>query len=186
MIKTIQLHVLPGGYIIDTLRPTTDLLVWLSLQRILSLVHKVYAPLAFFVWLSSLHAYVNPSNAEAILFSKVQGHESLWKSSKPCDVGIHWKALAEYSQMSTHLPGFRSFFRFLHLFVLTKLVASSIRVNPWMLTAAKSILVTLVKSFDHKQLIYKKTWRRRRSFRSSCHCHLSCHSCTSYFLIFLW
>ena len=31
--------------------------------------------------------------------------------------------------MSTHLPGFRSFFRFLHLFVLTKLVASSIRVK---------------------------------------------------------
>ena len=31
--------------------------------------------------------------------------------------------------MSTHLPGFQSFFRFLHNFVLVKLVTSSIRVN---------------------------------------------------------
>ena len=31
--------------------------------------------------------------------------------------------------MSTHMPGFQSFFRFLHPFVLVKLVTSSIRVN---------------------------------------------------------
>ena len=31
------------------------------------------------------------------------------KPSKPCQVGIHWIALAEYSQMSTHVPGFQSF-----------------------------------------------------------------------------
>ena len=30
-------------------------------------------------------------------------------SSKPCHVGSHWIALAEYSQMSTHMPGFQSF-----------------------------------------------------------------------------
>ena len=37
------------------------------------------------------------------------------KPYKPCHVGIHWKALrlAEYSQMSTHMPGFQSSFRFL-------------------------------------------------------------------------
>ena len=29
-----------------------------------------------------------------------------------CHVGIHWIALAEYFQMSTHLPGFQSLFRF--------------------------------------------------------------------------
>ena len=33
------------------------------------------------------------------------------KQTKPCHVGIHWRALVEYSQMSTHVPGFRSFFR---------------------------------------------------------------------------
>ena len=49
-------------------------------------------------------AKFNPSNAE------VQG-QVFWKPFKPCHVGIHWRALAEYSQMSTHLPGFQSFFR---------------------------------------------------------------------------
>ena len=29
---------------------------------------------------------------------------------KPCHVGIHWIALVEYSQMSTHVPGFQSSF----------------------------------------------------------------------------
>ena len=36
------------------------------------------------------------------------------------------KALVEYSQMRTHLPGFQSFFRF---FVLDKLATSSTRVK---------------------------------------------------------
>ena len=40
--------------------------------------------------------------------------KTFWKTFKPCHVGIHWKALAEYSQMSTHVPGFQSFFMFLH------------------------------------------------------------------------
>ena len=31
--------------------------------------------------------------------------------------------------MSTHVPGFQSFFRFLHNFILAKLATSSIRVN---------------------------------------------------------
>ena len=31
---------------------------------------------------------------------------------KPCRVGIHWIALAEYSQTSTHTHGFQSFFSF--------------------------------------------------------------------------
>ena len=48
---------------------------------------------------------------------------------KPCHVGIHWIALTEYSQMSTHLPGFQSFSGFLIYFVLAKLASSGIRVN---------------------------------------------------------
>ena len=50
---------------------------------------------------------VNPSNVEAILSSKVQGDKDFGKPSKPCHVGIHLKALAEHSQMSTHLPGYK-------------------------------------------------------------------------------
>ena len=38
-------------------------------------------------------------------------------------------ALVEYSQMSTHVPGFQSFFRFLHHFVLAKSASSSVRVK---------------------------------------------------------
>ena len=47
-----------------------------------------------------------------LLSSKVQGPKAFWKSSKPCHVGIHWIALSEYSQISTHVPGFQSFFRY--------------------------------------------------------------------------
>ena len=64
-----------------------------------------------------------------LLFSKAQAHKDFWKPSKPCHVGIHLKALAEYSHMSTHLPGFQPFFRILHNFVLAKVATSSIRVN---------------------------------------------------------
>ena len=57
---------------------------------------------------------------------KAQERKNLWKLSKPCLVGIHWIALAEYSHMSTHLPGFQWFFR---IFVSANLVISSIRVK---------------------------------------------------------
>ena len=41
-----------------------------------------------------------------LFLSKAQGCKDFWKSPKPCHVGIHWKTLAEYSQMSTHMAGF--------------------------------------------------------------------------------
>ena len=55
-----------------------------------------------------------------LLSTKAQGCKSFWKPSKPCHDGIHWKALAEYSQMSTHVTGFQSFsfLGFSHHFVL--------------------------------------------------------------------
>ena len=46
-----------------------------------------------------------------LLSSKSRRCKNYWKTSKLCHVGIHWKALAEFSLMSTHLPGFQSFFR---------------------------------------------------------------------------
>ena len=42
-----------------------------------------------------------------LLSSKAQECKILEKPLKPCHLGIHLKALAEYSQMSTHLPGFQ-------------------------------------------------------------------------------
>ena len=43
-----------------------------------------------------------------LLLFKAQGCKDLWKQSKPCHGGIHWKALVECSQMSTDLWGFQS------------------------------------------------------------------------------
>ena len=40
------------------------------------------------------------------LSCNAQKCKTLGKLSKPYHVGIHWKALTEYSQMSTHMPGF--------------------------------------------------------------------------------
>ena len=64
-----------------------------------------------------------------LLSSKRQGRKYFWKLSKPCNVGTHWIALDEYSQVSTQLPGFQSFFRFLHHFVLAKLATCSVRYS---------------------------------------------------------
>ena len=71
---------------------------------------------------------INPSNAEATYVQSTRT-QRLWKPSKPFHISTHWKALTEYSQMSTYLPGFHSFLGFSHHFVLAKLATSSIRVN---------------------------------------------------------
>ena len=42
-----------------------------------------------------------------LLMSKAQRCKDFWKPSKLCHVSIHWRAVTEYSQMSTHLPGFQ-------------------------------------------------------------------------------
>ena len=64
---------------------------------------------AYGVWIKSLRR---------LFSSKTQGCKDFWKSSKPCHVGIHWKALIACSQMSTHVPGFQSFFSFFALFCI--------------------------------------------------------------------
>ena len=56
-----------------------------------------------------------------LLSSKAEELKRFWKSSKPCHVGIHLKALAEYSQMSTHLPGFWSFSRFFASYCISQI-----------------------------------------------------------------
>ena len=50
----------------------------------------------------------NPSHTET---NFVQGTRppKCSKLSKPCHVGIHLKALAEYYHMNTNMPGFLSF-----------------------------------------------------------------------------
>ena len=61
--------------------------------------------------------------------SKAQERKDVLKPSKSNHVGTHWIAVAEHSQISTHLPGFQSF---LHHFVFTKVSTSCIRVNAFL------------------------------------------------------
>ena len=63
-----------------------------------------------------------------LLTLPIMSKSTMMQIFKPCHVGIHWIVLAEFSQMSTHVPGFQSFLRFLHHFVLAKLATTSIRV----------------------------------------------------------
>ena len=53
--------------------------------------------------------------------SNAQERNDVWKPSKPCHVGTHWIALIEYSQKSTHIPGFQWFFMFFALFCIGQL-----------------------------------------------------------------
>ena len=50
--------------------------------------------------------------------TKGQASKDFRKPSKPYHVGIHWKAQDEYSQMSTHVPGFQSFKSFFASFCI--------------------------------------------------------------------
>ena len=53
-----------------------------------------------------------------LLSSKGQEYRVFLKPFKPCHVGIHWIALAEYSQMNTYMPGFQSFSSFFPSFCI--------------------------------------------------------------------
>ena len=43
---------------------------------------------------------------QSLFSSNAQKCKKLWKSSEPSHMGIHMKALIEYYQMGTHVPGF--------------------------------------------------------------------------------
>ena len=106
--------------------------------------------------------HLNPSNDEAT-FAKAQGRKPFWKRSKPCHIGIHWKALAEYCQMSTHVPGFQFFFSFLHHLVLAKLATSSIRVKNEIELLSKIFLfptiVVLIWEYSVRAIQWIPTWQ---------------------------
>ena len=48
--------------------------------------------------------FLNPSNANATFVQSTRMYD-FCKPSNPCHAGINWIALAEYSQMSTHVLG---------------------------------------------------------------------------------
>ena len=71
---------------------------------------------------------IYPSNAEAT-FVRTTRNQRFLKNIHTLSCWYSWKALAECPQMSTHMPGFQAFFRFLHIVVLVKLATCSIRFN---------------------------------------------------------
>ena len=60
----------------------------------------------------------HPTHAEAAFVPSTMMQSFLKSNSKPSHVGINWIALAEYSQMSTYVPGFHSFVRFFASFCI--------------------------------------------------------------------
>ena len=87
-----------------------QILKWLDPVGILTKFFAVWYNIDFF-----LNDTILPLPMLRLLSSKAHGCNDFWKTPKPCHVGIHWIALAEYSQMSTHMPGFfESSFVFLH------------------------------------------------------------------------
>ena len=50
------------------------------------------------------HPYAITLPMLRLLMSKAHGPKDFGNSSKPYHVGIHWKDLAEYSRVSTHVP----------------------------------------------------------------------------------
>ena len=84
----------------------------------------------------SRHEWVNEgfdlSNAEAIVYFHPKHKDTtIFENhlNPAMLVFIEQLSLSEHSQLSTHVPEFQSFFKFLHNFVMAKLATSSIRVN---------------------------------------------------------
>ena len=66
-------------------------------------------------------------------------------------MGIHWIAHTGYSQMSTHVPGFQSFFSgILYHFVLAKLATSSVSLKDHL----KNNILLNLDSFINNQKQY--------------------------------
>ena len=70
-----------------------------------------------------------------IFSSKTQECKVLEKPLKPCRVGIHLKALAEYSQMSTHLPRFPE----------ARLTTSFIDMDAWITSKLNVALISKLR-----------------------------------------
>ena len=72
--------------------------------------HPISQRRPLFTQVTNIHMHLflsfNPSNAKATFVESTRMQRFL-KPSKPCHDGIHWTALIEYSEMSTHMPWFQ-------------------------------------------------------------------------------
>ena len=79
--------------------------------------------------------------------------KDFWKPSKPCPVGIHWIAIAEYSQMSTHVPGFQIFQSFFMFFCIIWLGHRSQQWINWYTLLAANRLFFFMSVQMHQRAI---------------------------------
>ena len=96
-----------------------------------------------------------------LLSSKGQGRKDFGKPFKPCHLGIHWKAPAEFSKMSNHMPGFQSFYRFFASCCIGKLATISVRVNPHEVHVMESI-----KQIRRKEFVLKNYEAEKSNVKS--------------------
>ena len=134
-----------------------DRSIWVHVFSI-NLCSMINMEWSFFKPLPSAHTWLTLPRLRLLLY-KAQERKNLWKSSKPCLVGTHWKALAECSQMSTHLPGFQWFSRIFASFVLDKLATSSIRVN----SENCSALSLESNTLTHVTVLLTNEWKAGKS-----------------------
>ena len=119
-----------------------------------------------------------PSSMLRLLSSKAQWHKDFWKQSKHCHVGIHWKALAEYSRMSPHAPVFRSCFASIcidqishqqHKDLSAKGLPLHNEIDSWNLVTFKNCLCLLCSFSGARLRIKSKIQRGKIYHRTSAH-----------------
>ena len=105
-------HYLSASWLTDFMAP---------LATIIGSLLPANLPVNLYVLRASSHwIQINPLTLPMLrlLSPRVQGCKDFYKQSKPCHIGFHWIALTEYSQMSTHFPGFQTFFSFFASFCI--------------------------------------------------------------------
>ena len=125
---------------------------------------------------------LNPFAAE-VTFVQCTKSKTLRKSSKSCHLGIHWKALAEYSQTSTYLPWFQ---RFLSISCWTnykksKRVKTGVLLKLCLFTACTR-LSTEPHRFQKHECVFTRTFKTfwkclinsSRVDKQFCHLHGNC------------
>ena len=75
--------------------------------------HKSFMLIIFVDGMTFAAGFAEVKQVESPKALKLEVHKVPEKVErpKPCHIGIHLIALVKYSQMSTHMPGFQSFFQ---------------------------------------------------------------------------
>ena len=94
-------------------RVVGDVLINISLSNIFPTTHQIILKISLTILSDSwLHgSFFEPFQCWDYFCQKHKNAKIFQNHLNTVMLEIHWIVLAEYSQMSTHVPGFRSFFR---------------------------------------------------------------------------